>query len=221
MSSQGTPLPSASFPLPPPVGRLAIGVVRDGSQVYLNQVGLEFLTKLWAGIQGSGGLIDTYLQKFLAENGIFVGDTNGIATGVQITGDMSLAFVGGDPATAEATVSRVRVQMTAGTDLSGHRAVAANASGEAIYPDITVLDDGVGIIGITTGAIITGDSGPVQVIGEMEEPSWTWTPGQQIYVDDQGVLTQTVPSGAWIVMIAIARTATMISINPRIITATP
>lgn len=214
MSSQGTPLPSASFPLPPPVGRLPIGEVRGG-QVFLNQMGLEFLTKLWAGIQGNGGLLDTYLQKFLATGEIFVGDDAGIATGVPMSGDATIVSTG------EVTVSRVRVQMTAGTDISGHRAVTANTSGEAVYPDITVLDDGVGIIGITTGAIITGDSGPVQVIGEMEEPSWTWTPGQQIYVADTGTLTQAVPVGAWVAAIAVARTATMISIFPRIITATP
>ena len=218
MSSPGTPLPAASFPVPPPVPTLPVIDLKTGQ---FNSVGINFITLLWAAIQGSGGIVDTYLQKFLAENGIFVGDTNGIATGVQMGGDATIAFVDGETPSAEVTVSRVRVQMTAGLDLSGHRVVTADPSGLAVYPDNTVLNDGIGLIGITTGSIVSGESGPVQVIGEMEEPSWGWTPGQQIYVDNAGVLTQSIPAAAWVAAIAVARTATMISIFPRILTATP
>src|SRR6185295_3507790 len=128
----------AAFPLPPPVFRLQFIDVRTGE---LTQVGIEFLTKLWAGIQGHGGIYENYLDKHLPEGEIFVGGDDGIAHGVEMSGDATIAADG------EVTVSRVRVQMTAGTDLSGHRVVVANSSGEAVYPDITVLADGVGLIG--------------------------------------------------------------------------
>ncbi len=55
MSGAGAASTKASFPVPPPIQGQAIGMVRDG-QVYLNQIGIEFMTKLWASIQGEGGI---------------------------------------------------------------------------------------------------------------------------------------------------------------------
>jgi hypothetical protein len=43
--------------------------------------------------------------------------------------------------------------MVASTALSGHRVVMADSSGEAAYPDISILADALAIVGITTGAI--------------------------------------------------------------------
>lgn len=212
MSSPGTPLPAASFPVPPPLAQLQFVDPKTGM---FTVVGLSFMTQMWAALQGSGGVIPTYLNKALAEGNIFVGQQDGNASGVPLSGDASIVADG------EITVSRVRVQMTAAIDLSGHRAVFATTSGEANYPDIAVLADGIAVMGITTGAIVAGQSGPVQIAGEMSEPSWTWAAGGQIYVGDGGVLTQTVPSGAWVLLIAVARTATDITIGPRLLVATP
>jgi hypothetical protein len=113
------------------------------------------------------------------------------------------------------------ITMTAGIDLSGHRVVIPDGSGNAIYPDITVLADGLALVGITTGAIANGDAGAVQIMGSMTEVSWTWTPGLPIYSDDGGVLTQTLPSGSWVRQIAVAITATKIAITPQTLLSTP
>lgn len=51
----------ASFPIPPPVGALGLVEVRNGIG-YLTPSGWEFLQKLWASIQGGGGLIDLVLS---------------------------------------------------------------------------------------------------------------------------------------------------------------
>lgn len=54
MASQ-PPVPSASFPIPPPLAALQLFDPRTGKPT---PVGLNFLTQLWAGIQGGGGTID-------------------------------------------------------------------------------------------------------------------------------------------------------------------
>lgn len=48
---------TASTPIPPPLVSLAFGELREGRNVYLTIQALEFLQKLYASIQGGGGLI--------------------------------------------------------------------------------------------------------------------------------------------------------------------
>lgn len=115
----------------------------------------------------------------------------------------------------------VTVQMTAGVDLSGQRVVIANGSGLAVYPDISVLADALAVIGITEGAISNGAVGNIIAIGQLTEPSWSWTPGAPVYCADIGVLTQTLPTGKWILQIATAITSTSIAIEPRTVLSLP
>lgn len=53
---------AASFPIPPPVGNFPFIDTTSGA---LTPMGWEFLQKLWASIQGSGGIIDTSLLTTL------------------------------------------------------------------------------------------------------------------------------------------------------------
>lgn len=108
------------------------------------------------------------------------------------------------------------------TALSGERAVAVNASNQIIYPNITILADGQGIIGITTSAISAGGSGQVQMSGIMNEPSWSWTPGKVIWVTNNGVLSQVPPpTGKWILQIGVATLTNQILIDPKTLISTP
>jgi hypothetical protein len=104
--------------------------------------------------------------------------------------------------------------MIAGEALGGHRAVKADSSGEAVYPDISAPGDGAAIIGITAGSASISASVSVQTSGEMDEPSWTWTPGLPVFADDDGLLTQSVPSGTWIRVIGLAALSTRLVIRP-------
>ncbi len=112
------------------------------------------------------------------------------------------------------------VTVTAATNLNGNFAVKMNSSGLADVPSIASLADGLAIIGITTGAIATSASGPVQTGGTMVEPSWAWTAGEPVYVADLGALTQAVPAGAFVLQIGIAETATSLVIQPRSVIST-
>ena len=51
------------------------------------------------------------------------------------------------------------------------------------------------VYGITKAAIATGFSGNVVTEGEIENPAWTWTKGDKIFVNGTSLST-TPPSGA-------------------------
>ncbi len=106
------------------------------------------------------------------------------------------------------------IEVAAGENLSGHKAVAVVA-GEAVHADKgTPIHRGL-VRGVTTGAANDGDVARVQVYGPMREPSWAWTPGLPIYVGTAGALTQSVPTSGWLQQIAVADTATQIFIDPQ------
>jgi hypothetical protein len=103
---------------------------------------------------------------------------------------------------------------TAGTNLSGHRAVKIHL-GTAVYCDAASASDAGKAIGITTGAALQGEQATVQIMAQMTEPSWTWTEGP-VYVGAAGGLTQTVTDLAFIQQIGVAGSATSIDINPQL-----
>ncbi len=98
-------------------------------------------------------------------------------------------------------------------DLGGNRVVVANASGLAIYADRTEPTHASRVIGITQGAASEGAITQVQYLGEMIEPSWSWTPGAALYLGTNGLLTETCPSTGFALNIAFAITATKIVIH--------
>lgn len=56
-TNPNTPV-TASFPIPPPSIQIPIGITQDGKPVHLTPSGLDFLQRLWAAIQGQGGVLD-------------------------------------------------------------------------------------------------------------------------------------------------------------------
>lgn len=168
MSSQGTPLPEASFPIPPPLFKLPFTTVRDGIG-YLTPPAVGMLTQLWAAIQGSGGLIPSFL---------------------------------------------IVTFPVAGTVAAGG-AVAVNGIGEAFSPDITVVADGLAVVGIATSSGIVGGNVNVQPFGIVTDPTWTWVPGEKVWCGDGGVLSQTVTTtpGNWALSVGTAISASSIAVN--------
>lgn len=92
----------------------------------------------------------------------------------------------------------------AGENLSGHRVVTVDGSGQYVY-----CSDIYGLA-LTTGAALAGDSVELQAMGEIEEPSWAWTPKAPVYQTGLGQLTQSVPTSGFIREVGIALTATKI-----------
>jgi hypothetical protein len=68
--------------------------------------------------------------------------------------------------------------------------------------------------GVTRMATVAGD--PINVVrsGLMTETGWNWTPNQPIFISNQGVLTQTLPTGGPIRRIGWAVSPTQINLDP-------
>lgn len=101
----------------------------------------------------------------------------------------------------------------AGETLSGHRVVQL-IDGQAYYCDADNPDHAGTAIGLTTGAALIGDEATIQTLGNLIEPSWSWTPGP-VYLGSQGQLTQT-PAGMFLQQIGVALSTTSININPQL-----
>lgn len=83
---------------------------------------------------------------------------------------------------------------TAGEALGGHRIARLDAGGDAVYASNDVPADALSVLGLTLGAAVLGDPIDVQRMGEVTEPSWTWSLDQPVYLGTNGGLTQTAPS---------------------------
>lgn len=105
------------------------------------------------------------------------------------------------------------VTITAGKNLSGHRIVAANAAGQAIYADKDLPATWQRILGMTTGAAMAGDFATILPAGEIHEPSWTLDPALPVYLGNSGLLTQTLPTSGAIGQIGVALSATRLLID--------
>lgn len=100
--------------------------------------------------------------------------------------------------------------------ISGHRVVRATSATQVGYCDAGTLAHMFTCLGVTTGAAANGAELEVTNLGELIEPSWSWTAGLPIFCGAQGVLTQTYdPAWAWCLVVAVAETSTKIFIQPR------
>lgn len=140
-----------------------------------------------------------------------LGEIVGTATEIDVTnGDGA----GGNPTIGVAPEIRqgvARVPFEAATTIHGRRAVAVD-SGTIYHPDLGTPADAVRVIGISLQAGSATDTVEVQTAGPITDASWTWSAGP-VYVDDDGVLTQTAPATGWIVCIGTATAADTIDVR--------
>ena len=100
----------------------------------------------------------------------------------------------------------------AGEDLSALRVVRAAAPSIVVYARPPEFE-ATAPIGLTTHSALNGAPVTVAVRGEVQDPSWSWTPGPVLLGLD-GHLTQTQPPGIpTLVVIATAITADTIIIR--------
>ena len=104
------------------------------------------------------------------------------------------------------------VSLTAGENLSALRAVTSNASGQAVYASNNTLANAQ-VIGITSNAASSGASVTIKTSGIMTDSNWAWTKGT-VFLGTNGTLTQSAPtSGAIVVHVGRALTATTLQID--------
>ena len=94
------------------------------------------------------------------------------------------------------------ITLEAASTIHNNRAVVADL--DTIYhPSLSSATDGRIIVGISRQSGSTSDPVMVQTSGPLTNGGWSWASGP-VYVDDDGVLTQTAPSTGWIVCVGTA-----------------
>lgn len=101
----------------------------------------------------------------------------------------------------------------AGAALGGHKVVKAGPLGAVYYADSDYPVDAGGVLGVTMNAALTGDPVNVQATGEMDESSWSWTPGLPVFLGPLGTLTQTPPITGFQLVIGVASAPTKLVIS--------
>lgn len=100
--------------------------------------------------------------------------------------------------------------------LGGHRLVAADGAGGVTYASCDAAQDLPAVLGMTLHAAVGGEDIAIRRIGEVEESSWAWTPGQPVYLGLNGVPTQTLPPEAIFgLIVGIPTTPTTLFMAPR------
>lgn len=110
--------------------------------------------------------------------------------------------------------SGVTFAREAGVTLSGHRAVYVEDD-KVYYASCLEAGHAHRVIGITTGAAIQGSTAIIQGGAELNEPSWSWQADTPIWLGENGVLQQTLPTSGYILQVGFAISATKMYISIR------
>ena len=116
----------------------------------------------------------------------------------------------GDPGATSGMI----VQYPVAYPMSGHRIVVLNENQEAIYASNSNPLHANKVIGMTTGAVISGDIG-IQTGGPLEEPSWSWTLDIPVWLTDNGFMTQTPPVSGFSLIVGFPISPTNLFISIR------
>lgn len=82
----------------------------------------------------------------------------------------------------------------AGEDLSALRIISSSDSGTALYSDPADPDSTRRIIGLTTGAALTGTGAPFLQEGRYQDASWNWDVTKRLFLGVNGTITQVAPT---------------------------
>jgi hypothetical protein len=102
--------------------------------------------------------------------------------------------------------------LTTAEAIGGHRLVTTDASGLAIYADSSDVSHAGRVVGLSTGAASLGGTVTVQYGGSLTDPSFSYTPGDILYVGTNGLIS-TTPGTAFSQVIGYAEAATTIFIR--------
>lgn len=105
--------------------------------------------------------------------------------------------------------------LNAAEAVGGHRVVCA-AIGGVRHVDVSVADDAQRVIGLSMTAASAGGTVTVADSGPVDEPSWSWTPDEPVFVMGLGLLTQSTPTSpaqAFLLRIGVALSPTSIFVS--------
>lgn len=107
-------------------------------------------------------------------------------------------------------------QYLAAVAVSGHRVLALDPDGRAVYASSADAQQALRIAGVSLNAAAAGDTVNVQVSGLVEHVGWAWTPDQPVYVGLTGDLVQAAPVGAvFVAVLGLALSPTRVFLDPQ------
>lgn len=127
----------------------------------------------------------------------------------------ALLAMGGGTVPGPGTDSQ-QLQFMAEATLSGHRLVMLADSGRVAYASNAQLGHAGLVLGMTTGAAMTGAAVNVHRSGPFTEPSWSWTPDAPLFLGADGLFTQEppqYPAAAFSLVVGFALTPTKILVG--------
>lgn len=77
--------------------------------------------------------------------------------------------------------------------LGGHRVVRSTSGVGVGYASADNPLHGDDVLGITQGAALLGGEVTITALDEITEPSWSWVPGEPLFLGLNGLPTQVVP----------------------------
>lgn len=104
------------------------------------------------------------------------------------------------------------VTLIAATTLSGHRVIAADAQGRAIYAEATDAT-AQAVVGISTQAAVADDQLILATQGALDWPAGGLTPDAPLFLSTAGTLTHSAPVLGWLRQIAVAVAADRLVID--------
>lgn len=110
-------------------------------------------------------------------------------------------------------------EKTAGAAISALRVCTTQNDGEMEHADNATAAHLERPLYLAMSAVSAGAIGTFIAFGEVTEATWTWTPGEAIYLGTNGAMTQTPPSGAGVHLREVGRaiTATTIRFDPTLV----
>lgn len=102
---------------------------------------------------------------------------------------------------------------TAAENIGGHRVVRTDDNGQILTADSTDLNSCGRVTGITVNSVSSGQQ--VQVIsqGIIEDQSFSYTPGNSLFYNFEGVIVETPPTTGFFQLIGRVETSTRIYID--------
>lgn len=110
------------------------------------------------------------------------------------------------------------VRLTSGATLVSGQPVAISTGGTAV---LATSIGGCAAVGIAASDSNLGESISVVVSGPIALSTWDWIPGLRVWIDADGVLTQTIPSNGFAQGIGMALSATKIVVHPTMAISPP
>lgn len=114
----------------------------------------------------------------------------------QETAQLNILTVGQQGPQGVAGVSGTAVipNLVSGSSLSGHRLVYIDNAGTAQLASASDISHAGKVVAMTTSASSNGAATTALTIGLFTEPSWNFDTNLPLYLGDNGLITQVVPS---------------------------